>query len=377
METERTGRKRRASVNLYELDHITQRYDGRLVLNIPRLSLERGRVHALMGPNGAGKSTLLALLAFLRPPASGRLTFGGIPAGGDPSSLLALRRRVVLVDQFPVMFSASVYANVGYGLRARKIPAGRRRQRIMEALDRVGMAEFAARRATGLSGGETRRVAIARAIACAPEALLLDEPAAGVDAARQIQLESLIRELGEERNITFVVATHNRAQAFRISSSHYHLFRGCLQEFPGDNIYPASLVGAGKTWSVRIAGLPDLPLAGPAGGEERILVRIDPDALVPAPRESGTETGISGDVRIPGTVVRVTMGRERVRLLVEAGVPLTARFSLSAFRGSPVYPGDAVELCCPPAALSILPGEDPEAASEQAPASGATERFLS
>ena len=101
------------------------------------------------------------------------------------NDLLELRRQVVLVDQSPLLFTGSVAKNVEFGLRMRKIPAAERKKRVIEALELVGMAGFIEAEAHRLSGGETKRVALARALAVGPQVLLCDEPTANVDSENQ------------------------------------------------------------------------------------------------------------------------------------------------------------------------------------------------
>ena len=134
-------------------------------LRLPSLDIADGERVGVCGPNGSGKSTLLRVLAGLIPSTSG--TVEGAPKPG----------RAVLVHQNPYLFRGSVDENVAYALRRGGRPAGDARA----WLERFGIGSLAARRARDLSGGEQRRVALARAFATRPEVLLLDEPLAGLD----------------------------------------------------------------------------------------------------------------------------------------------------------------------------------------------------
>ncbi|HYA03694.1 MAG TPA: ATP-binding cassette domain-containing protein, partial [Syntrophobacteria bacterium] len=132
---------------LYELADLKKIYGGRTVLDLPTLSLEQGRVIGLLGPNGAGKTTLLEILAFLLTPTSGDLRFGGEPVDFTSDRLIELRRRVVLVQQHPIMFSASVASNLAFPLKVRKVPKQRWERVIADLLDLVGMTDFKEARA--------------------------------------------------------------------------------------------------------------------------------------------------------------------------------------------------------------------------------------
>jgi len=221
----------------YELTDVAYDYGGPSVLEIRDLTVHAGRVAALVGPNGAGKSTLLHLLAFVEAPRRGEIRFfGELTAGGDP---VALRRRVGLVPQNPYLLRGSARDNVETGLRLRRVPAPKRRERAERALEQAGVAALAERPARALSAGEAQKVALARALALDPEVLLLDEPFTYLDRASVEELEELIRTLNREHGHTIVFTSHDlvRAQALAdtvlglvaghvIATSLVNLFRG-------------------------------------------------------------------------------------------------------------------------------------------------------
>ena len=182
-------------MSLYQLEHLTRAYGRRIVLAIDQLEIEAGRMYALLGPNGAGKTTLLNLLAFLDEPTSGSLRFHDKAVGSDRAERLALRRQVVLVDQHPIMFSTSVAANIEFGLKIRKIDRTARQRAVQAALETVGLERYREARAHELSGGETQRLALARALALAPTVLLCDEPTASVDTENQAKIAALLRRI--------------------------------------------------------------------------------------------------------------------------------------------------------------------------------------
>jgi len=155
--------------------NIQVRFGRQTVLDVERLDIEAGQTTAVVGPNGAGKTTLLEVLALLKRPDAGTLTLWDRP--GDHAD----RRSVVMTTHPGYMFRGSVGRNVRYGLRARGEGRTEARQQAQEALKLVGLGDFAKRNVAGLSAGERQRVNLARAIALAPRALLLDEPTANVD----------------------------------------------------------------------------------------------------------------------------------------------------------------------------------------------------
>ncbi|MCF8030780.1 MAG: energy-coupling factor ABC transporter ATP-binding protein [Desulfohalobiaceae bacterium] len=163
---------------LYRLKHLEKTYSGRRVLTVPELTLRRSCLAGIHGPNGGGKSTLLRILGLLEAPDKGSIRFLGRNAGPEN---LALRRRVAMLPQNPYLLRRSVLGNVTYGLKLRGERGAEDLAR--QALDTVGLPfqRFARRKWRELSGGETRRVALAARLALRPDALLLDEPLANLD----------------------------------------------------------------------------------------------------------------------------------------------------------------------------------------------------
>ncbi|MFQ5895216.1 MAG: ABC transporter ATP-binding protein [Nitrospinota bacterium] len=196
----------------FRVEGLQQRYDGRLVLDIPRLILPRGSSTVLFGPNGAGKSTLLRLLAAVEAPSRGRVFFDGRPLEGEATPL-EVRRQLTLVMQEPFLFRGSVRRNVLYGLLARGVPRREAEARAQAALDQVGLAGFEERSSRSLSGGEAQRVALARALALGTPALLLDEPSAHVDAESLARMLEILGELRRQGQRTLLFATHQETLA--------------------------------------------------------------------------------------------------------------------------------------------------------------------
>ncbi len=211
--------------DLYQLTEVKQIYGGRTVLDIERLTIERGEILAIVGPSGAGKSTLLRLLNFLERPAAGQITFEGQLVPPDPP--LHLLRRVTTVFQRPILLNRSVRENVAFGVRLRGlIPDGV----VQETLARVGLVGLEPAAANTLSGGEAQRVALARALVFNPEVLLLDEPTANLDPYNVGLIESVIREQNATRGTTLALVTHNVFQARRLAQRVGLLLNGSLIE---------------------------------------------------------------------------------------------------------------------------------------------------
>lgn len=190
---------------------------GRDVLVLDRLDLWGGQRLAILGPNGAGKTTLLRLLAAVDTPTRGTLEFSGTPhVSLDPVERDLLRRHTAYLSQRPALLNATVARNVELPLAWRHVARPDRRRRALQALDRLGVAHLAERRTHTLSGGEAQRVALARALVTEPSVLLLDEPAAGLDAmSRDAFLTDLGRVLATEHSLSVVHVSHRPDEALR------------------------------------------------------------------------------------------------------------------------------------------------------------------
>ena len=213
---------------VYRLQNVSKEYEGRRVLQVETLKIQRGEVFALVGPSGAGKSTLLRLLNFLEPPTSGQIRFLDADFSPKRPMPLKLSRRVTTVFQRPLLLNRSVWANVCYGLRLR----GQRdsAHRIEAALEQVGLEELARQRARTLSGGEAQRVALARAMVLRPDVLLLDEPTANLDPYNVGLIEDIARALNRDQGTTLVLVTHNVFQARRLAHRVGLLLEGQVVE---------------------------------------------------------------------------------------------------------------------------------------------------
>jgi len=210
---------------LLTLENLRFRRDD-FTLEVDRLDLQPGQIYLLQGANGAGKSTLLQLMALLLLPERGELRFNGQPVTGA-AERQRLRRQITLVEQSPYLFDTTVYQNLAFGLRLRDVRGDLQQRRINQALAAVGLQGYEARHARLLSGGETRRVALARALVLQPRLLLLDEPTAGLDREILPVFERCLAEL-PGRNTTVVLAGHDGDQPRRLGATPLVLDRGRL-----------------------------------------------------------------------------------------------------------------------------------------------------
>ncbi len=196
---------------LAEIKNLTKYFGDRKALDNISLQIEDDEIVGLLGPNGSGKTTLLKILAFLEKSDSGEVRFQGerITEG----NVERMRLQSAMVFQRTLLFSTTVYNNVAYGLKIRKIPTKVIDAEVRKVLELVRLEGFEKRSAKKLSGGEQQRVALARALILKTKLLLLDEPTANLDPRNTQIIENVIATANREFGTTIVMATHNMFQA--------------------------------------------------------------------------------------------------------------------------------------------------------------------
>jgi len=319
---------------LYELNGIRREFKGRTVLDIPQLGISAGRIYTLIGPNGAGKTTLLNLLAFLDAPSSGEIRFGGNPVNYATSSLLPVRRRVVLLDQYPILFTGPVWKNVEYGLKIRGVAATDRRKRVLEVLDQVGMQRFIEADAHKLSGGETKRVALARALALRPEVLLCDEPGANVDKENQEIILSILDLVNKSESTSIIFSTHYLAQGRSLADHTLMLEHGTLTDVVPENVYRGQVIRRENGRALcQVAGriLLSMPESLIAAGARSLKLQVDPDSVVIVDGDAG-----SGETNtFSGHVVAINQDRGRIRIGLDIDIKLSFFLSMKEYLSNP------------------------------------------
>ena len=276
------------------LERIGVAIDGRRILDDVSLDVADGERLALLGPSGSGKSTALRVIAGLQAPSAGRVLL----EGRDVTRVPAHRRRTGLVFQDAALFPhRDVAGNVGFGPRVAGLPEDERRARVSEALDLVGLAGTERRDVTTLSGGEAQRVALARALAPRPEVLLLDEPLGALDGPLRRRLQTDLRELFDQLELTVVHVTHDVGEAFELGDRVAVLREGRVaQVATPDELWarPAD------DWVARFLGMTNVVRDG-----DRATV-IRPEAVRVRPAEGAVVVSADRD----GAVVRLRVRRD-------------------------------------------------------------------
>ena len=197
--------------NIAELRNVTKVYGNLTAVDGITLQVSEAEILALLGPNGSGKSTLLKMLAIILQPSTGEVYFQGVQV--NERNIEQMRMESTLVFQKTVLFTSSVFDNVAYGLKIRKLPKRTIEEEVHKALELVRLEGFEKRQAKKLSGGEQQRVALARALVLKTKLLLLDEPTANLDPKNAAIVEEAIGAANRERKTTVIIATNNMLQA--------------------------------------------------------------------------------------------------------------------------------------------------------------------
>ncbi len=325
------------------------------------LSIQPGRVTALLGPSGSGKTTLLKMIAGVLRPTSGDIRFDG----ESVLDLPAPERDAPMVFHNALLFPhLTVEDNVGFGLRVRKTRPAERSRRVAEMLQLVGLQDLGTRRPKQLSGGQQQRVALARALVVSPKLLLLDEPLANLDPDLRSEMRELLLNVQRSIGLTMVLVTHDQEDAIVIADQVALIRDGTLvQEGVAREFFerPASawvamFFGAGNlipgertnnevvTPLGRLRVISESPAFGP------VLVTIRPEAVVLDAVEGQPN---SFQTRVIAAEFRGTHIRMQ---FTAAGVDLEATIPVDEAKSYAV--GDTVRITLPPEKLWSLPAEE-------------------
>ena len=305
------------------LEHVVKRFGSVVAVDDVDFTIGRGEFFSLLGPSGCGKTTTLRMIAGFEQPTAGRILL----EGEDVSHVPPYRRNVNTVFQHYALFPhLTVFENVAFGPRSRRVESRDVDRRVNALLDVVRLRDLADRKPAQLSGGQQQRVALARALVNEPRALLLDEPLGALDLklrqAMQLELKRIQREVG----ITFIYVTHDQEEALTMSDRIAVMNAGQVEQIgTPEAIYhdPATVFVAGF---IGVANL--LPArVGPGHGRERTAT-IAGDVVVPA------ADGLQG--ASPGDAATIMVRPERVRVAATqatAGVSIPVTVSAVIFQG--------------------------------------------
>ncbi|MCY1205877.1 Vitamin B12 import ATP-binding protein BtuD [compost metagenome] len=355
---------------------IGKRYGNTTALELINLSVERGEFLTLLGPSGSGKTTLLNLIAGLIKPTTGKLLIDG----KDTASLSPGERGLGMVFQnYALMPHMTVFENIAFPLRVRRVAEKDIKRRVREVLDLVRLSNVEQRRPKELSGGQQQRVSLARCIVYCPSLILMDEPLGALDKKLREQMQFEIKQLHADLGITMVNVTHDQEEALTLSDRIVLMNNGAIEQigtpselyFSPRTVFAADFIGQGNFFDARMISADDdhfevetaglrLRCAGArrpgkAGDALTVLVRPEnfvlraADAARVAPAENCLRADVVDHLILGGTV------KHRVRLAGNKEITVQQ----SNHPGTRLYgKGESVQVCfLPESAIALQPSD--------------------
>ena len=205
-----------SDTELIRLQNVTKAFDDEVVLNSINLSIKNREFITLLGPSGCGKTTTLRIIGGFEQADSGDVLFDGVKINDLPPH----KRNINTVFQRYALFPhLNIYENIAFGLRIKKFDEKEIRQKVSSMLELVGLGGLEKRNVTVLSGGQQQRVAMARALINEPKLLLLDEPLGALDLKLRKEMQTELKRIHHELDITFIYVTHDQEEALTMSDT--------------------------------------------------------------------------------------------------------------------------------------------------------------
>lgn len=327
------------------MQELSKVYNKTAAVDHVSLSVEDGKILALLGPSGCGKTTLLRMVAGLIPTTGGKLFFDG----NDVTDLPAQKRNTAMVFQNYALFpNMNVFDNVAFGLKIRNIPKNERRRKVMDILACVELSGLEYRPIQELSGGQRQRVALARALVIEPDILLFDEPLSNLDQKLRVSMRQTIKELQRKFGITSIYVTHDQEEAMAIADEIAVMNRGKLQQvdspqnlyFKPQNAFVADFIGKANLFTADVSEQDGtvyadllgkrIPLSAPSSSGSAVSAMLRPENLF-----------FSKD-GIPGTVSSVEVLGLITRYHIMVGDKSVLLDQLSNQKERPYKEGDTV-----------------------------------
>jgi multiple sugar transport system ATP-binding protein len=228
------------------LEHVSKEFPGGVqAVRDVSLEIENGEFMVLVGPSGCGKTTILRMIAGLEEVTDGEITIGErVVTDSKPKD-----RDIAMVFQNYALYPhMTVEQNIGFGMRLRRAPKAKVKQRVTEAAQILALLDYLERKPSGLSGGQRQRVAIGRAMVREPQAFLMDEPLSNLDARLRVQMRAELARLHDQLGTTIVYVTHDQVEAMTLGDRVAVLRDGVLQQVDTPQVLfnrPANLFVAG------------------------------------------------------------------------------------------------------------------------------------
>lgn len=295
-------------VPVLRAENIVKHRNSGFTLKIPHLELQAGTIYSIVGPNGAGKTTLLTILNLLEEPDEGEIFFDKEKVGASNS--LEIRRKMGMVMEDPYLFHATVYKNITAGLKYRSIDKRMWKPLVKESLQMVGLEGLEKRHAQELSGGESKRIAIARVLVFKPEVLFLDEPFTNIDKKNLALLEEFIKMINRKYQTTIIFTTHDLVQADRLADEVISLVEGRIVKGSLENLFLGDVIEANGLQSIRIS--PKVLIAAITESRGSVHINIPPQEITLSTEPLDLDVPNS----FKGTIEKVQMEGQIVRVFV-------------------------------------------------------------
>jgi spermidine/putrescine transport system ATP-binding protein len=276
------------------LDRVTKRFGDVVAVDDLTLEVDQGEFFSLLGPSGCGKTTSLRMIGGFEEPSAGTIYL----RGKDVTEVPPYRRSVNTVFQSYALFPhLSVFENVAFGLRRKKVSKSEIERRVTESLALVDLPAFEARKPSQLSGGQQQRVALARALVNRPEVLLLDEPLGALDLKLRKQMQLELKRIQNEVGITFLYVTHDQEEAMTMSDRLAVMRHGKIEQIGGpEEVYehPATEFVAGFLGA---SNLLDGEVGDRSGELATVVLSTGTSISVPVDRLNGQTATVKVGVR--------------------------------------------------------------------------------
>jgi putative spermidine/putrescine transport system ATP-binding protein len=326
------------SAGLY-IDHVSKDLGGRTIVADLQLEVHAGELTCLLGPSGCGKTTTLRMIGGFLQPDAGRILIDG----ADVSLLPPERRPTSMVFQnYALWPHMTVYNNVAFGLKLRKLSRKEIRERVENVLELVGLTHHIHSYPARISGGEQQRVALARALVLEPKVLLLDEPLSNLDAKLRVRVREDIREIQQRIGITTVFVTHDQDEALSISDRIAVMSGGKVEQYADPRTlyrepatrFVASFVGAMNFYratlrdgAIELANGTRIPCAGISqNGAAPVEVGVRPEDVEVRADGDGTEATVVREIpRGHYKELVLAVGGDEVRAFVGSDIAASER----------------------------------------------------
>ncbi|HSL56517.1 MAG TPA: ABC transporter ATP-binding protein [Acidimicrobiales bacterium] len=361
-----------------EIDHVSKRFGDFVAVHEAHFSIARGEFFSMLGPSGCGKTTTLRMIAGFEQPTTGAIRL----EGDDVSRTPPHKRNVNTVFQHYALFPhMSIWDNVAFGPRSKKLDRAETKRRVNELLEVVRLSDYAHRKPAQLSGGQQQRVALARALVNYPSALLLDEPLGALDLKLRQAMQLELKRIQREVNITFVYVTHDQEEALTMSDRIAVMSEGRVEQIASPTeiyaepatVFVAGFIGQANLWRARIESFAgDTAIVEALGGRTHATEGGDDEVsgfvagveatLMVRPERVRVAVTDPGDGAVRATVTDLTFQGPVVRLAAEAidGSAIVAHVGPEAELPL-LRPGDQVWVGWDATAARVLPGSPDEA----------------